>query len=465
MHNALSLCMTIILDSVTVNSFQFTMLSPSRADSTSKPARVKRSLFNKPAWSRTEPVGDAVDIFRRSDQAYADIVAEEEKKRKRKLARKEREWAKQNRDVVERAGKRRRISDYSEDEDDHSSSGTGGEDGKPLEELKKTASVPAESSPTRASAEKADRDGSPKSLLKRYESTVTAANNVQEAKTQAQIVIDLEDKEEEQHFGLAPGLPLDLPQAAPEYLNEAEDFPPSDEEFPELARQAREKARLKRMEKEKEASAVPEYPCMITMNKTFDAPQTSREETVASQPPPPDPKVDILITSQIPNTKPLIVSRKLTQRLKDVRLTWCQRQGFSVEATASIFLTWRGKRLFDVTTCRSMGIGVDTHGNVALKGERDMLRAENRQIHMEAMTEEMMDDYKKGKRNLTGGDAEYKDEEIVEQPKQPAGIKIILRSKDFEDFKLIVKPVRARCCCPLLSHANQCRSLQLYPGS
>lgn len=437
------------------------MLSPSGADSAPKPAPVKRSLFNKPSWSRTQPIEDAVDIFRRSDQTYADIVAEEEKKRKRRLARKEAELAKQNHDVAERAGKRRRISDYSEDEGDHSSSDGGVKEDRSVGLGIKSRSTP-ESITTRASAEKADRRVSPKSLLKRYESTITAANIAQEAKTKAQTVIDLEDDEDEQGIDLAPS---DLPQAVLEKPNEAEDFLPSDEEFPELARQAREKARLRRMEQEKEASAVSKPPTKANSNQMFEASEISRQESVPP-PPPPDPKVAILITSLITNTKPLIVSRKLTQRLKDVRLTWCQRQGFSADVTASIFLTWRGKRLFDVTTCRSLGFGVDTNGNVALMGERDVLGEENRQIHIEAMTEEILAEYKKGRHVNASGDADHQEEEeIPEPPKPPVGIKIILRSKDFEDFKLIVKTVRAGHCHPSSSFTNLGHSLHPYPGS
>ncbi|GKZ40163.1 hypothetical protein AbraIFM66950_002731, partial [Aspergillus brasiliensis] len=71
---------------------------------------------------------------------------------------------------------------------------------------------------------------------------------------------------------------------------------------------------------------------------------------------PKEPIVQILITSRIPNTRPLIVRRKMNQSLKDVRLAWCNRQHFNKEMQDSVFLTWKGKRLFDVTTCRSLGV-------------------------------------------------------------------------------------------------------------
>ncbi|RAK98315.1 small ubiquitin-related modifier domain-containing protein [Aspergillus ibericus CBS 121593] len=101
--------------------------------------------------------------------------------------------------------------------------------------------------------------------------------------------------------------------------------------------------------------------------------------------------VQILITSKIANTKPLIVRRKMHQPLKDVRLAWCNRQQFSKETQASVFLTWKGKRLFDVTTCRSLGIQTNRGSVFGLK-EYDPFQVdgEDIQIHMEAAVEDSL---------------------------------------------------------------------------
>ncbi|OJK00593.1 hypothetical protein ASPACDRAFT_119130 [Aspergillus aculeatus ATCC 16872] len=109
---------------------------------------------------------------------------------------------------------------------------------------------------------------------------------------------------------------------------------------------------------------------------------TSSEDTI----------VQILITSKISNTKPLIVRRKIHQPLKDVRLAWLNRQDLPKGLESSIFLTWKGKRLFDVTTCRSLGIGPKgrhAHGPVTC----DFLRSDSSdlQIHMEAATDNPLD--------------------------------------------------------------------------
>lgn len=85
------------------------------------------------------------------------------------------------------------------------------------------------------------------------------------------------------------------------------------------------------------------------------------------EPYPSDPRQDltarILISSEIASTKSLVIKRKLHQPLKDVRLAWCEHQGLPRELYPFVFLTWKGRRLFDVTTCKSLG----THLNKGLR--------------------------------------------------------------------------------------------------
>ncbi|KAE8163131.1 ubiquitin-2 like Rad60 SUMO-like-domain-containing protein [Aspergillus tamarii] len=103
-----------------------------------------------------------------------------------------------------------------------------------------------------------------------------------------------------------------------------------------------------------------------------------------------DAIVQILITSKIESTKPLIVHRKMSQSLRDVRLAWCNRQSIPKEMQSSIVLTWKGRRLFDVTTCRSLGLSVPkaladslVYGDRVQHGGKEDIR-----IHMEAVIED-----------------------------------------------------------------------------
>lgn len=232
--------------------------------------------------------------------------------------------------------------------------------------------------------------------------------------------------------------------------------PVSDEEYPELARLARERARPKQLE-----TTFSHGPTSVLspLSPTDSRPSpfgTTNFHLTSPPPGIPDAKISILITCRIEGTNPLIVQRKLSQPLKDVRLAWCTRQHFDQETTDSVFLTWRGKRLFDVTTCKSLGIGVDADGNIVTKGEKDALGEDNRQIHMEAMTQEIFDELRKVRE--TGGkfhhdtQSQIKEQEtamgesgaaaLQQQQEKEQQIRVILKSKGHEDFKLIIKPVK-----------------------
>ena len=417
------------------------MITETSAEDTIKPAPFKKSLFNKPAWSKPQTTGDAVDFFHRSRQTYVDIAAEEERRRKRKLARKEKERAR-TANSEEREGKRRRISDYSEDDDDHSSSGT------EQEEVAQSITAKVQSVESHKSASPRRPQISPKSLLKQYEEIAAVPGSEEGHKPNRSQVIELDESENAP--GEVPGgdeLEITAVTTAQPPQVEDDGLLASDEEFPELARKAREKARQKRLEAEATFASLdppPSAPRDGSLQRSF-----SQQQPTPPPQPPPDDIISILITSRVANTTPLIVNRRVSQRLKDVRMTWCDRQGFTPEATATVFLTWRGKRLFDVTTCKSLGIGVGADGNIVMKGKKDILGEEERRIHMEAMTEEILEDYKRSKRREMGDeDAEESGNQEAEQVEQKAEkqVRVILKAKGLDDFKLRVKAV---CVCYL----------------
>ena len=398
---------------------------------------LKRSLFNKPSWSRPQALSSDTDLFHRSNQTYADLAAEAKRARKRKLARKEREKACQYA-IGESAGKRRRVSEDEDNEDDDSSSDESADHSSPREI--KTSSPQPKKNRTLRSRSSQEPIHSPKSLLKRYEAKVAAIKVGQEQKPKPETepepepkfsyIIDLEDEEASALPGQLPTWTsvVDEPAAPVEEDNE----PVSDDEFPELARQAREKARRKRLEEDIASRTANPQDGQISLHGAM--PSTSQS----------DPVLHILVTSSIDNTVPLIVSRRLSQRLKDVRLTWTKRQNFTSEFTDTVFLTWRGKRVFDVTTCRSLGISVDAIGRVSTKG--DSSEEEGAQIHMEAMTHRILEAYKKAKCMETAGqeDVAAKEEAVGAQDNE-SQFRIILKAKGLADFKLQVRPVCHLC--------------------
>ncbi|KAL9012814.1 MAG: hypothetical protein Q9173_002445 [Seirophora scorigena] len=384
---------------------------------------------------------NATDFFRRSNQSYVNIAAEAERKRQKRLARKERGRA---RSVVQQepTGKRQRISSDSDSENDsdHSSSN---DEVQPQREEKQRATAGSGPgvSEKKQTEDRAEPRSSPKSLSERYGLEI-AANKIRISQKPSPCnIIDLEDEdeplEEEQEEEIVDVVAVRHSEPPPE----DDDFPPSDDEFADLARRAREKARTKRLELDVLSPAA-NPPSSGMPDGGF-----SQAKTVHASTPPtaaPDPIVSILITSRIPNTNPLIVNRKISQRLKDVRVTWCQRQSFTPDFTASVFMTWRGKRLFDVTTCRSLGIGVDCNGNIVTKGQKDILGEEERQIHMEAMTEGILEEIERTKRGEANGEGHgeigMREELPPAAEKQGTQVRIILKAKGYSDFKLIVKP-------------------------
>ncbi|KAI4087129.1 MAG: hypothetical protein LQ344_007024 [Seirophora lacunosa] len=410
-----------------------------QASNQAKPS-FKRPLFTKPSWAQEDKSINATDFFRRSNQSYVNIAAEAERRRQKRFARKERERA---RSVVQQepAGKRQRISSDSDSENDSDHSSSNDEVQPQREEKQRaTAALGLGVSEEKRTVDRAEPRSSPKSLSERYGLEIAANKRRISPKPSPCNIIDLEDedepREEEQEQEMVDVVAVKQSNPPPE----DDDFPPSDDEFADLARRARETARTKRLELNV-LNPTPNPPSSGMPNGGF-----SQAKTVHASTPPtaaPDPIVSILITSRIPNTNPLIVNRKISQRLKDVRVTWCQRQSFTPDFTASVFMTWRGKRLFDVTTCRSLGIGVDCNGNIVTKGQKDILGEEERQIHMEAMTEGIIEEIERMKRREASGeghgDIGMREEMPPAAEKQETPVRIILKAKGYSDFKLIVK--------------------------
>jgi len=154
-----------------------------------------------------------------------------------------------------------------------------------------------------------------------------------------------------------------------------------------------------------------------------------------------DPTIFIFVTSRILGTKSMIFKRKLSQRLHEVRRNWCDRQvidgqPMDADLASEIFLTWKGKRLFDSTTCNSMGLKIDSKGQLHSEGKG----FDNGKVHLEAWTHELFADHQKREaaEALQKRKAAEEPEQIEEVKQQPK-IKLILISREHEPVKLVVK--------------------------
>ncbi|KAJ5162842.1 Ubiquitin supergroup [Penicillium coprophilum] len=146
-----------------------------------------------------------------------------------------------------------------------------------------------------------------------------------------------------------------------------------------------------------------------------------------------DPVVKIMISSEIANTKPLLVHRKMSQRLRDVRLAWCNRQNFDPHIQSSIYLTWKGRRLFDVTTCRSLGINTGKNSGRIFGIDDDETAGPELRIHMEAVSDLPLP----VNQPATPPDDE-KPPTVSQPPEDDQGepMKLVLRSLGYDDFRL-----------------------------
>jgi hypothetical protein len=153
--------------------------------------------------------------------------------------------------------------------------------------------------------------------------------------------------------------------------------------------------------------------------------------------------------SQIANTNPLKVYRKLSQNLREVRLAWCKRQGFTESFTESVFLVHRMRKVYDVTTCKSLGLESDAEGNVTMKGAEGKEGVD--QVAIEAVTQDIYDklladkDREDAKRRgqwdpATQAGAEHGTETAAE-PIAEELIGLVFRARGKPDFKLRVKQV------------------------
>ena len=427
---------------------------------------MKRSLFNRPAWSKPTKESDNDDLFRRSDQTYVREAQEEERKRQQRHARKKQKESQAPASVVDLVEapnpKRRRLS-LDTDDDDSEGSKASSRNLSNNRDKSEDADLEDESTAYRSRKGLRSKERSPKSLAQRYdnaitrnlagrcESTINAIKDKSGRQIKATKVIQIDDESDDEP---EPKAKLSREDASPDvYILKTtepsiDDLVPSDDEFEELARAAREKARRKRLQED-----VFPSPSVLSPDAEDKFSQLRSPSIDGPDPPPPmdapkDPVLQILITSKLENTTPLIVNRRTSQRLKDVRVLWCDRQKFGPDKAASVFLTWRGKRVFDVTSCKSLGIAADEDGNVRFKGLDTAFGDDERQIHMEAMTEEILTKYKKEKARqghcndtMQPTDNDKGKEKPVEKQSLEPQVKIIIKAKDFPEHKLIVKPV------------------------
>lgn len=165
------------------------------------------------------------------------------------------------------------------------------------------------------------------------------------------------------------------------------------------------------------------------------SPQTLKSPVPATS----DPVVEIVITSKIPNTKPLLVRRKMSQGLREVRLEWCKRQGLDDDAQSRVKLTWKGRRLFDVTTCKSLGLKQDSTRFSSLIDD-ELMEDQELQIHMVAVTDDPLLDNQSSTSKDPGDQHRTSPSPKIQHAEDVEPMRLIFRSPDLNDLKVRARP-------------------------
>jgi hypothetical protein len=459
---------------------------------------VKRSLFSKPAWAastgtKSDRSNEDGSIFGRN-VAYDEILraqkAERERKAAKAKARSERQKSKEESEGPE--SKRRRISTELDDDSDSDGVVSKSRD-KPV-----TRSTPTDERPI--------ADGLDPSL---------EIPHSRRRKNGKATIINLDrdgDEEDDDLIMLVPPKPQDATlkkkekgkdRNSKDALNDENSSSEEDEYLRQLKQKAREKARQQRgrdrdqgnhlvddigprtpssrgnsaavednnrrsssvaQDHSRPTSATPSSTASFNTSKQAHAPAPAPVQED-------DPEVKILINSAIPNTKPLIVKRRASQSLKQVKEFWCQKFELDESVARQVFFTWNGTRLFDSTTMRGILRGLkrdawqkgrtkdvtsnhgqnqqNTHGDGDEFDEKSANDPSNGRIMLEAMTQDMYDRQQQRQRDGTA-DSNQQDQDQDQQgqaeeqaPTQSDGaiiIRLVSNNKDLEPMQLRVRP-------------------------
>lgn len=230
----------------------------------------------------------------------------------------------------------------------------------------------------------------------------------------------------------------------PTLTNDAISADDSEDEYAEIAARARARARAA------EAAVLLRRSESITASSELLSPLNPGTQVPAgiNHQPEEDEEdlrhVEILITSKIPNTKSLIAKLQLGQPFTRLRQIWCEKQGFDKRMADSVQLHFRGMRLWDATTCRSMGFGYEpSTDRIVYKREPSADWGRPPKIAFEAVSEgneEQEEDAgniaseQEGDADGIGADTE------TERSERPKGMRLILRAKYMKDVKVAIPP-------------------------
>ena len=427
----------------------------------SAPAPKKRSMLNKPKWAAKTTTAEATskqgegEFYRHGNAVYGDVLAEEKRKRAKRRAKAVERARLANEDKPD--SKRRRVS---EEEDSNSDLEISHSEGRAVTE---SSSTRREGPVTRSTPTK-------RHILNRKANLDTASPDQKQTSPVKATVVDLGDNDDDAVDGM-PNTPAKTTRVSPlksrpKPSSSDAESDNEDEYLIELKRRARERARMQKLGITKPQTETPEptthksqSPAIGTDHPQPSSARSPKDTSFHQTPPVPsvaekvkDTRVSILIQTAIPDTKQLIVNRLASQNLQPVREAWCRRQEFDdPEAMMrKVFLTWRGTRLYDATTCTrilsTMKAERQNSGVMSFDSDDEDSDPSQGKIEVEAITEEIMVERKRAKEQeiaaAAGERGDTEDDSAPEEPEPPkeVDLKIWLKNPDMEPLQLKVHP-------------------------
>lgn len=165
--------------------------------------------------------------------------------------------------------------------------------------------------------------------------------------------------------------------------------------------------------------------------------------------------VQLFIDTQIPGTNALLIKYRSNNTLEKIRKSWCAKQNYTPAQTEEVFLTWKMNRLFDSTKVERCGIRIDAQGCVTVDGSTDIYTEDDPpKVHLQAWTDKTFREFKNAK--IVEKEAQKKiDEDKASdnegpvpgsEPAEQKKVRLILKAKGKDDFKIAVKPVSSYMC-------------------
>jgi hypothetical protein len=432
----------------------------------------KRSLFTRPAWAaKTSPSEEKKQETVFGRHADFDEVLEVERRRqlKREAEKKQKrdtpdkDAKKQNKkQPAEPDRKKRRISK----EDPETSSESGNRSGSTSEHT--SPDHASESEKEQPESERVTRSTPKKDkvLLDGIESQAKASGSSSPLKPRKVQVVEIADDDDDFSISEAPpkrqsgtlsGSSKTANDSAFAQNKEVQTKQDTDSESEddEYTRALKQRARERARQQETSKSSLP------TSQKDARSPSADQSQATPSakspsadpdpsgpfsQPKQADPYVVILIQSSIPNTKPLLVNRKASQGLQEVKDYWCGRENFPKEFASKVFLTWRDTRLFNSSTMRTILRQLKKETGFDPEGGDDPSQGK---IVVEATTQELYDKKMAAKARKAAGEPDAGDTqsgpdstaaEAAAAPPKREGIVLKLTCQGYEPMPLRVRP-------------------------